>query len=166
MTVEQGELNPDTTLGELSVNAHNVSNTKAWCLATLNPLLDDAGLRGSNKLLPHTVGVKAKRKRRTVSVYEFVLVVTGLYTPAGVRVPDLDDRYMQLITNTETLKGYLGIGEDAPAGVTGTVAAVWTRPNASTKNAAVHVVTPFNFTQHKFVNIGRLALEVPAGKFA
>lgn len=165
--MEPGELNPDTTLGSLSVNGHNVSNTAAWCLSNLVALLDDAQLRGGNKLLPHAVGVKAKRKRRTVTVYSFPLAVTGLYTPAGARISRLADRYMQLILNAETLRGYLGIGEDAPAGTTGTVAAVWTRPNASTKAADVHVGSPLGLEQHGFIMVGSLQLEVPyPGKFA
>lgn len=163
--MEPGELNPNTSLGTLAVNTY-ACFAPDRAISDMSALLDDAELRGGNRLIPHAVGTLPRRRRRTVTRKDFPMVFTGLYTPAGVRVPDLADRWLQLILNIEAFRNAIGIGEDAPAGDTGTVTATWTRPDASTLSAAVHVLSPLRVT----VRIGAVAtatlsLELPDGEF-
>lgn len=161
--MEPGELNVDTRLGTLTINGYSCFQPH-FTISNPQALLDLADLRGGDRLVPHAVGVKARRRRRTVTRKDFPVALTGWCTPAGVRVP-ASQRYQQLIDNRDEVVAALGIGEDAPAGVTGTVAAVWTLPDATTKSAAVHVLTPWRLEMHQFVLVGVLSISVPAGRF-
>lgn len=163
--MEPGELNVDVRRGTLSLNGFTVhsASRKSWCCTSLLPLVRGPSLRGSDRLMPHTTGAKARRKRKTVSSYDLTIVVTGLFTPAGVRAAK---PYEQLVLNIEALIAGIGTAEDAPAGTAGTVAGVWTLPSGGTRNAAVHPLTPIPWEEHGIVAVGPLTLEIPLGKFS
>jgi hypothetical protein len=160
--MEPGELNVDTRLGTLTVNSLLLH--QPWVTIS-NPvaLLELAELRGADRLVPHDPGVLARRRRRTASRRDLPIVVTGWCDQLGAKV-DASQRYQQLIDNVEALETGLAIGEDAPAGETGTVTAVWTRPDASTRSGPVHVLSPMRWELHGFVVVGVLTLSIPGGR--
>lgn len=162
MTMEPGELNVDTRYGTLTVNGYSMFQPHVTISDPVG-LLELSELRGGDRLVAHAVGVLARRRRRTATRRDFPIAMTGWCDPTGAKVP-ASQREMQLITNIETVRDALGIGEDAPAGVTGTVSAVWTRPDASTKSGPVHVLTPWRLELHGFVAVGVLSLSVPLGR--
>lgn len=161
--MEPGELNPDTSLGTLTLNGQSLA-TWHVALSNLGALLDDFDVRGGNRLISHAVGTLARRKRRTVTRKDFPIAFTGLYTSAGVRVAS-GQRYPQLVLNVEAWRAAVGIGESAPAGNTGTVTLEWNRSTLglSNKTADVHVITPMRLAQHGFVMTGTLSLDFPEG---
>jgi hypothetical protein len=160
--MEPGELNVDTRYGTLTINGYSLFQPHVT-ISDPVALLDLAELRGADRLVPHAVGTLARRRRRTVTRKDFPIAMTGWCDLAGVKVA-ASQRHMQLITNRETVAAALGIGEDAPAGVAGTVTAVWTRPDGSTKSGPVHVLTPWRLELHGFVVTGVLSLSIPAGR--
>lgn len=162
--MEPGELNPDTRYGTLTINS--ISHQQTWvAISDMSALLDEE-VRGDDRLIPHATAVSARRRRRNRTRMDFPIAFTGLYTFAGVRVADKTLRYGQLILNIEHWKSSIGIGEDAPAGVSGTVTASWARPTpAGTKTASVHILVPFRPQIHGFVAVGTLSLNVPGGRF-
>lgn len=163
---QPGALNPDTGFGSLTVNGQSMF-TSAWCISDMSAILDDAVLRGLDRLVPSAVGVLPQRRRRTVTRKDFPMFITGRFNSAGIEYgPDKTDWERGLVTNCLALLAALGIGEDAPAGVAGTVNAVWALPGGGSKSAAVHVLSPFKLVNHLYLAQGVLSLEIPAGKFS
>ena len=162
--MERGELNCADCFGTLVVHNANLHNGWAWCAYDLTALLDEAEIRGGDRLIPHTTGTLARRRRRTVTRKDFPVVITGLYSPSGVRQTDTA---MGLIQNVEILKASLGIGEDAPAGTAGTVTATWTRADATVRTAAVHVIALRHTLPAVRPHIAQavLSLSLPNGRF-
>lgn len=164
-----GTLAPDTDFGTLTVNGQSCFT--AWCAITdMSALLDDAELRGANVLVPHVVGTRARRRRRTTTRKDLPMVFTGAYDLSETYVGGgLADRKRQLLVNIEAFREALGIGEDAPAGSAGTVTALWDRSalGLSNKSAAVHVLSPLRVELHiGAVATATLSLEIPLGSFA
>ena len=162
--MESGEINCSDCFGTLTVNGV-LLNGPAWCAYDLRSLWDEADLRGSDRLIPSTSGVIAYKRRRTVTRKDFPLAVTGLYDRLGVRQTD---RAMSLTANIEYLKENLGI---ASTGTGGTVTATWTRSDATTRSAAVHVMSlrvgaiAANSTRGVYVANAVLSISIPAGRF-
>jgi hypothetical protein len=129
-------LNCSDCYGTLTVNSIDL-NLPSWCFDLLLGLLHESDVRGGDRLVGHTVGTLPRRRRRTVTRRDIGGIVTGHYTQAGFVNAD---PYQGLLDNIAALKAGLGIAEDAPAGITGTVAAQWNQPDASVKNAVVHVL--------------------------
>jgi len=164
--MEPGELNPDTRYGTLTVNSASCF-TSGWCIYDMSAVMDDAELRGANRLLPHASGTLARRRRRTLTRKNFPMAFTGLYDASNHRIASRSARPQQLIDNFAAFRAAIGIAEDAPAGVAGTVTAVWTQPSGATKSATVHVISPFQW-QLKLSPVATavLVLELPDGRFA
>lgn len=162
--MEPGELNVDTSYGTLTVNGQ-LLHTAGFAISDPVSLLDLAELRGADRLVPHTVGVLGRRRRRTATRKDFPFAATGYATLGGVRVA-ASQRKAQLVTNLETVAAALGMGEDAPAGTSGTVTATWDRTvlGLANKSGAVHVLTPWRLELHGFVAVGVLSLSVPGGR--
>lgn len=159
-----GRLHCSNEHGTLSVNSTSLSDPR-WCFDDLSALLSEAEQRGGDRLIPGTAsGVLARRRRRTVTRYDFPGVVTGWYTSTGTMT---SNRAEGFLTNVAALRAALGIANDAPAGTAGTVAAAWDRPGAlSTLNAAVHVVSLRVGKPVQNVAPVMLQLSVPSGVFA
>lgn len=163
--MESGELSCSTCFGTLTVNSV-LLNGPAWCAYDLTTLLDEADLRGSDRLIPSLAGVVANKRRRTVTRKDFPVAITGLYNRLGVRQTD---RAMGLIANIEYLKDNLGF---ASTGTGGTVTASWLRSDGTTRSASVHVLSlkhallPANKKRGIYVSNAVLSLSIPAGRFA
>lgn len=165
--MEPGEINVDTRYGTLTLNGYSCFQPH-FTISDPAALLDLAELRGSDRLVPHASGVLGRRRRRTATRKDFPIALTGWCDTSGAKVP-ASQRHGQLVKNVETVAAALGIGEDAPAGQTGTVAAVWDRSalgvGLGSKSAAVHVLSPWRLDLHGFVAVGVLSISIPAGRF-
>lgn len=162
--MEPGELNVDTSYGTLTINGQ-LLHTPGFTISDPVALLDLAELRGANRLVPHAVGTRARRKRRTETRKDFPFAATGYATLGGVRVA-ASQRKAQLVTNLETVAAAIGVGEDAPAGDEGTVAAVWDRSvlGLANKTGDVHVLSPWRLELHGFVAVGVFSISIPLGR--
>lgn len=162
--MEPGELNVDTRLGTLSLNSYSCFQPH-FTISDPVALLDLAELRGANRLIPHTVGTNPRRKRRTETRKDFPIALTGWCDLTGAKVA-ASQRFAQLVINKEAVEAALGIGEDAPAGTAGTVAAVWDRSTLglANKTGAAHVLSPWRLELHGFVAVGVLSISIPAGR--
>ena len=146
--------------GALTVNGV-LLNTTWVCAYDLAPLLDDAELRGSDRLIPHSAGVVAYPRRRTVTRIDLPFWVAG--TPRFDGVPQTDT-VMGLITNIEYLRVSLGVASQSGDG---TVTASWLRGDGTTRTADAHVITPLRIRpQNREVALGVLTLSLPDGQFA
>lgn len=110
--------------------------TPAWRVDDLSPLMSENALRGDDRIIPGAAGVRAKRRRRTVTVLSFGLHVFGLYDQDGAIQADARQG---LINNIAYLKANLGA---ASAIGNGTVTAEWHQPSGAVKTASVHVLGP------------------------
>lgn len=163
-----GELNPDVGFGTLLVNGVDCFAANR-AITDMSALLDDAELRGGNRLVPHTVGTVARRRRRTTTRKDFPMVFTGAYTSAGAFVGGTAARKVALIEGIAAFRAAIGVGEDAPAGDAGTVTATWERTalGLADLTAQVHVLSPFRVEVHiGAVATAVLSLELPLGRFA
>jgi hypothetical protein len=164
--MDEGQLNPDVGYGTLTVNGLDMF-CGAWCITDMSAMLDDAELRGGNRLIPMAPGTLARRRRRTTTRKDFPVVVTGKYTQAGALLGETFASWQAGLTvNLRALRAGLGIANDAPAGVTGTVEAVWTPPGETAMTADVHVLAPLRVQIRSYAALAVLSLEVPVGVFA
>lgn len=134
--------------------------TPAWRILNLDDeMSSDSDVRGQDRLIPGSAGVRAKKRRRAVTVKQFEMWIGGAYDQTGAAY---SDRRMGLITNVEYLKANLGLGY---ATGDGTVTATWHRYDTTTKAAAVHVthfeVSDLNKRDVKAV----LEISIPSGQF-
>lgn len=154
-------LNCSDCYGTFAINAQAMS-TSAWCFDQFRSLFDEAELRGANSPIPHMVGTKAFRRRRTTTRYDLPGVLTGWYEPDGDLYTDPAEGFL---TNIGLLKAALGFAEDAPAGVAGTVTAEWNRPGAlSTLTAQIHPVMLRFGEPIKHVATAVLTIEIPLAR--
>lgn len=134
---------------------------RAFQITSLAALLDDAPLRGDDRIVPGATGVLPYKRRRTVSVRTLPLFVDGAWDRLDAAVANPRNG---LIANLEWLKANLGI---ALASGDGTVTAVWHRPDGSTKTAAVHVLGLIGVQKTSPATaMTTLDLSIPAGVFA
>ena len=149
----------DDCFGALTVNGVLLNDD--WvCAYDLAPLLDDADLRGGDRLIPHATGVVAYARRRTVPRIDLPLWIAG--PPRWDGVPQ-SDTPMGLVTNVEYLRVNLGIASQAGDG---TVVASWARPDGTTRTAAVHVISPLRVRpRNREFAQAVLTLSLPNGRF-
>jgi len=152
------------TIGGVSLNR------PAWAVAGddrgnggLFQLLTTVDLRGDDRIIPGAAGVVPFRRRQTVTRYSFRFLVTGAVDETGAVNADpidgLADNLDYLWTNVLT----------PPATTTGTRTAVWTKPDASTVSAEVHVIRcePTSYALGTdSIWEGRLVLSSPSGRFS
>ena len=144
-------------------------NRAAWAIlgddrgnGGLFQLLTTVAVRGENRIIPGAAGVIPFRRRTTVTPYSFRLVVTGEVNSAGTVNAD---PVLGLVNNLEYLWDNV---IDPPNTTTGTVAAVWTPPGATARNADIHVVRcePVEYgLAGNTLWVGRLQIESPSGRF-
>lgn len=145
----------------LEVNGTALSTPAYWITNLTAAMLSDSEVRGEDRLLPGTTGVRARKRRRTVTVKQFEMVIKGDVDNNGATNAN---PHTGLVTNTEFLKSNLGL---AASSTDGTVTAIWHRPDTTTKTAAVHVVRfevgELNKRATSLTAV--LELSIPAGVF-
>lgn len=145
----------------LEVNGVDLA-TYAWRITDLSDLLADGPVRGRDRLLPLSPGVRGYPRRRTARVCSLPMDIYGHYTEDG---EDIEDPMQGVIDHLLYLSANLGIGEDATAD-DGTVPAIWHLPDESTLGADVHVLSIDNIRD---VGPGLLRcvldISIPAGRF-
>ena len=145
--------------GSLTVNGI-LLNTTWVCAYDLAPLLDDAELRGSDRLIPHAAGVVPYPRRRTVTRIDLPLWIAA--TPRFDGTPQ-SDLAMGMVTNIEYLRASLGVASQTGDG---TVVASWSRPDGTARTADAHVITPLRVRpQNREVALAVLTLSLPDGRF-
>lgn len=109
-------------------------NCPAWTLPDLSALWGTEDVRGADRLIPGTAGVKPYQRRATVTHYSLPFLVTGQVTVSGgVNA----DPYQGLQTNM----AYLQSNVLQPTGTgDGTRTLVWTLPSGATVTSHVHVL--------------------------
>lgn len=161
------QFTPDTSFGTMTVNGLSMF-TGCWFVGDMSAVLDDAEIRGSDRLIPMTPGVLARRRRRTVTRKDFPMFITGKYNQAGALNGTTDTSWKNgLVTNIRALRVGLGIAEDAPVGVAGTVDVVWTDPFGYAQTKPAHVLSPLKIaTKPGALAVAVLSLEFPLGVFS
>lgn len=144
----------------LTVNSLALSTPAYWITNLDGEMLRGATVRGTDTIIPHADGVYPNRRRRTAKLLQFQMVITGDYANDGTPASNYRS---QLTTNVEILTAGLGIANGTGAG---TVTATWTRWNASTLSAAVHVLGLETEDLAKRHVSAVLEISVPAGVFA
>lgn len=134
--------------------------TPAWRITDLTDLYDEAEIRGDDVLIPHSAGVVAKQRRRTVTRKALPITVFGESDQNGSAYGNARDG---LAANV----AYLMTNVVAPTGASdGTRAAVWHLRDGSTKSANVHVLAPLGLTRISPTTMaGVLRLSIPTGRF-
>lgn len=135
--------------------------TPAWRVLDLSALLDETDLRGDDWIIPGAAGQLPQRRTRDRSRRTFPFAVFGEQDQNG---GSYANPRVGLVANVEYLRANLGV---ATVSAAGTVTAVWTRPDASTKSAAVHVYGPIGGRKLSPTTLlTTIDLSVPAGVFA
>lgn len=156
-------LNCDGKDGTLVIN--NVSmNCPAWCTIDLRDLWMPGAIRGGDLLLPGAPGVRARRRRRTVTTYSVKFVISGLAERTGLQPYGAGSagRMRQLQENLDYLR--TNVLDPVTTG-NGTRAATLTMPSGATRTALVHVL---GLTLSQAWPAGlttTLDLSIPAGVF-
>lgn len=146
----------------LSIGTVNFA-TPAYDISNLEVLLDGPDVRGADRLLPNTAGVKAYKRRATVSRRLLQLNIYGTADRTGAAASGATAQFQQLLDNIAVIRT---ISDPVSTG-DGTQTATLHFPNATTKTATVHVISPLqlSWVSYKFVK-AVLTLELTAGVFA
>lgn len=152
------------TIGGISMNR------PAWAVlgdetgaGGLLQLVTTASQRGQNRTVPSAAGTIAYRRRLTTTSHELRLLVVGDVDQNGAPVANPQQG---LAINLS----YLYTNVVAPvASATGTRAATLAIPGLATLTADIHVTgllqTEYHIGQTTSAWVGRLQIEVPAGRF-
>lgn len=133
MTVPAYTLDYTSCDGTLAIDGHELS-TPAWHTPDLSDLYGTPAVRGSDRVLPGVVGVRAYRRRATVTLRSLPFLVTGQVDRFGTPYADPDD-------GLQTNLAYLLANVLLPTNTgDGTRSLVWTLVDASTITADVHVL--------------------------
>lgn len=132
----------------------------AWDVLSLLPLWHGPQVRGSDRLIPGAAGVKAYRRRATVTVRTLELVIYGHVDEDGN--PNVDVR-----AGLEANVAYLRANVADPTNVgDGTRTAVLHLPSGATRTADVHVVG-FDLGEFGPTSVrATLDLSIPSGALA
>lgn len=130
---------------------------EAWYVE-LSPLWATPDVRGTDRILPGVAGVKAYRRRLTVTRYSLPFYITGQYDRLGnVTADPFSGLAANLAWLYDELLLPLTTGD-------GTQTAVWTPPGQSPITAAVHVLgIPEPSFNPAAVAVTTLELSVPGG---
>lgn len=133
MTVPAYTLDTTSCDGTLAIDGHALS-TPAWHTPDLSDLYGTPTLRGTDRVLPGVTGVRAYRRRATVTLRSLPFLVTGQVDRFGTPYPDPD-------AGLQTNIAYLNANVLLPTNVgDGTRSFVWTLVDASTVAVSVHVL--------------------------
>lgn len=155
--------------GTLTIDSISM-NRPAWAIigdgngaGGLLQLITTVEQRGANRLLPTASGVIAYPRRVTVTAFELRILVAGDVDLNGAPVADAQQG---LAVNL----AYLYTNVVAPVvSATGTRAATLTIPGLTARTANIHVTGLRQAEYHLGISDsiweGRLAIEIPAGRF-
>lgn len=104
----------------------------AWQVTNIGELLNDAGLRGSDRVLPGASGQRGLKRVRDVAVYTFGFEVWGERDVDGTAAAD---PARKLIQHMDYLKANLGFAKSTGDG---TVTAIFHRGAEADLTASVH----------------------------
>lgn len=143
----------------LTVNSIDLA-THAWEITDLSELLDTSGVRGGDEVMPGSHGLRPFPRWRTGRVITLPMVIYGQVDEDGAPIAD---PVTGAIEHVEYLATNLGHGNTVGDG---TVPAVWTLPDASTRTADVTVLGLFG-TRDVAPGVLRttLDLSIPSGRF-
>lgn len=145
--------------GTLTISGVSM-NTPAWDCVDLTELWLGGDVRGSDRLLPGVPGVKAYKRRTTVTGYSLPMVLTGEVDRFGTVNGDW---WAGLEANID----YLRANVVDPTNLTdGTRAAVLTMPSGATRTADIHVLGLEKGTVLAGVMLATLDISIPDGVFA
>lgn len=155
-----------TVDGNLTLNGVPMK-TRAWTCPDLTPLWLPAAVRGQDRLFPGANGVRALRRRTTVTQYALDFRVSGISDMDGVVVAGTGngpEEFEQLELNLTYLRNNV-IDPRTTPNADGTVPGVLTMPSGATRTADVHVLgfTVNNRVSH--VLQGVLDISIPTGGF-
>lgn len=118
--------------GSLVIN-NLAGNTQAWCIVDLSMLWIGADQRGADRLIPGSNGVRAQRRRRTITEYDLPMIIVGSVDKNGVIYADPWDGFQRNIDELKTTwTDPTGTGD-------GTRSATLTLPSGATRTASIHV---------------------------
>ena len=152
-------LSYNTAAGDLTINTVAM-NGPAWKVLNLLELWQPADQRGSDRLLPGTAGVLAQQRRETVTRRSLQMLIVGDVDRTGATQAD---RFEGLQANVDYLRinvaSTIAIGD-------GTVSAVLTMPDGTTRTEPVHVVGfEFgNFREDAAWLRAVLTISIPSGR--
>ena len=135
--------------------------TPAWDIRNIQVLLDGPDVRGGDRLLPTTVGVKAYKRRATVSRRVLIMRIYGQYDRTGAANANPETG---LIANIGVIRSKVS---DPVTTGDGTRTGTLKIAGSSDRTATVHVISPL-----QLVSIGNwmvdavLTLDLLAGTFA
>lgn len=135
--------------------------TPAWRIDDLTPLYQEADQRGSDILIPHSSGVLAQQRRRTVTLVALGIWVFGESDQNG-------SAHSNPLYGLDVNVAYLRTNIVAPTGTSdGTRSATWHLANgSSTRTASVHVLGLDLSRMSPTTMKGALRLSIPAGRFS
>ena len=123
----------NTAAGDLTINGVPMM-CPAWKVLNLLELWQPADQRGNDRLIPGSAGVLAQQRRDTVTRRSLQLLIVGDVNRNGTAQTD---KFEGLQANVDDLR----INVAAPTAIgDGTVSAVLTMPDGTTRTEPVHVV--------------------------
>lgn len=135
------------------------SETDAWRVMDYTPLKEPAAQRGGDRLIPGLPGVRAHRRRNTVTVKQIPMQITGVVDSDGDPFADGLNGLQQNID--EIIDSIV----EPVASATGTRSATWHLPDGSTRTAQIHV-TGLQLQRVSPVEARAvLTISIPAGRF-
>lgn len=158
--------NFSTVDGNLTLNGVPMK-TRAWTCPDLTPLWMPSAIRGEDRIIPRMSGVRANRRRRTVTQFSLDFRVAGISSMDGLIVAgegNGPEEFEQLEYNLTYLRQNVIDPRTSP-NANGTVPGVLTMPSGAIRTADVHVLgfTVNNRVSH--ILQGVLDLSVPSGGF-
>jgi hypothetical protein len=166
-------LNDYAPEGTLTINSISM-NRPAWAVSGdergqggLRQLLTTVEKRGDDRVIPGATGVIPYPRRKTRTVLDLRIVITGEVDQAGALNSDqrvgFDVNLQYLYTNV--------VNTDTVAPTTGLVAATWDPIGATaTVSASIHVIGLFiesySVRTGQSIGEGTLRISIPAGRFA
>ena len=135
--------------------------TPAWVIVDLTPMWEGSEVRGRDRLLPGVAGVKARKRRATVTPKSLHMLIFGERDQDnGVYA----DPRAGLWTNIAYLRTNV---VDPYSTGNGTRTAILHAPGAVTRTGAVHVISPLRLTKLGTITARAvLQLSIPGGALA
>ena len=145
--------------GSLSIDGVSL-NCPAWDLPDLTDLWLPGAVRGDDRLLPGVVGVKAYKRRVTITQHSLPFLIVG-------DVDRLGNTYSDPWVGLQTNLAYLRTNVADPTNLTdGTRTGTLTMPDGTTRTADLHVLGIVKGQVLAGRMRATLELSIPGGVFA
>lgn len=145
--------------GQLTINNIPLMSP-AWRALNLQTLQSGANVRGADRIIPGTAGVKARRRRQTATERTLEMLVYG---DVNVSNSVYSNAVQGVVSNINYLRYYV---VDPPSTGDGTRSATLTLATGATSTTPVHVV---GFEVGESIGWGKVRatidLSIPAGTF-